>query len=325
MSSTDLADEQTKHNIEVLEKEALEHSILQKVTAPRAKITHKGYETIEDVTGTRTTDTAREEEEQRMAMEKRERERLARLRAVSQSGQEGSPITPVDPSLNQTSPTISTPSWGAPPPVPSEVAQSPVTVDQPAVAVRLAPRPLFVPTASDFTSGDQGLDLADLIHIDEDMPPQDVPPSSNPQERMSEQLTVNTSTDVQTPVITSGPSPFAQAKPVESPMQASFDLNALWTEPGRSEQANETLQVNVESPIERDVGSQEKPDERLGEAMDLGSDNGQDQDLDAMLDRAEQADKQSTSIDISVLPRVWEGQVSEKFVILSSTKLNAIF
>lgn len=171
MSSTDLADEQTKHNIEVLEKEALEHSILQKVTAPRAKITHKGYETIEDVTGTRTTDTAREEEEQRMAMEKRERERLARLRAVSQSGQEGSPITPVDPSLNQTSPTISTPSWGAPPPVPSEVAQSPVTVDQPAVAVRLAPRPLFVPTASDFTSGDQGLDLADLIHIDEDMPP----------------------------------------------------------------------------------------------------------------------------------------------------------
>ena len=49
MSSTDLADEHTKHEIEVAEKEALAHSILQKITAPLAKMTHKGYETIEDV------------------------------------------------------------------------------------------------------------------------------------------------------------------------------------------------------------------------------------------------------------------------------------
>ncbi|KIY51834.1 hypothetical protein FISHEDRAFT_29202, partial [Fistulina hepatica ATCC 64428] len=39
MSSTDLADEGTKQSIKMAEKEALEHSILQKTTAPHAKIT----------------------------------------------------------------------------------------------------------------------------------------------------------------------------------------------------------------------------------------------------------------------------------------------
>ncbi|KIK31933.1 hypothetical protein CY34DRAFT_102496, partial [Suillus luteus UH-Slu-Lm8-n1] len=39
MSSTDLANEETKQSIKILEKESLEHSILQKSTVPRAKIT----------------------------------------------------------------------------------------------------------------------------------------------------------------------------------------------------------------------------------------------------------------------------------------------
>jgi hypothetical protein len=48
MSSTDLADEETKQSIKIAEKEALEHSILQKTKAPRAKITHKGMVDIEE-------------------------------------------------------------------------------------------------------------------------------------------------------------------------------------------------------------------------------------------------------------------------------------
>ncbi|EGN96781.1 hypothetical protein SERLA73DRAFT_16037, partial [Serpula lacrymans var. lacrymans S7.3] len=39
MSSTDLANEETKESIKLMEKEALEHSILKKATVPRAKIT----------------------------------------------------------------------------------------------------------------------------------------------------------------------------------------------------------------------------------------------------------------------------------------------
>lgn len=310
MSSTDLADEQTKHNIEVFEKEALEHSILQKVTAPRAKITHKGFEEIE-VAGSRTTDAVRDEEEQRMATEKRERERLARVRATQHQGQEGSPTTPMGtsfgPNAVPASPATGTaPSWGAPPSVPIHASQN-ASEQNTTVPTRLPPRPLFVPSASDFSSVDQGLDLADLINIDEDMSPQDVPPSSNPQERMSEQLTASTNVGVASPVITSGPSPFAQAKPAESPMHTSFSLNNLWTEPEQTEPQKDTSEANIESSDARASPEEESREEGPGETIDLASDN--DQDLDAMLDRAEQADKRPGPVDINSLPKVWEGQV----------------
>lgn len=53
MSSTDLANEQTKQAIEHAMKESLEHSILEaRITAPRAKMTHKGMEMVEDLTFT---------------------------------------------------------------------------------------------------------------------------------------------------------------------------------------------------------------------------------------------------------------------------------
>ena len=51
MSSTDLADEKTKQEIEIFEKEALEHSTLTTITALRVKITHKIFKDIENVTG----------------------------------------------------------------------------------------------------------------------------------------------------------------------------------------------------------------------------------------------------------------------------------
>ncbi len=87
MSSTDLADEETKQHIKLAEKEALEHSILLKSTVPRAKITHKGLQDIEDVNGEVATSReielhkAREQEEE----ERRERERSARLRSHSET------------------------------------------------------------------------------------------------------------------------------------------------------------------------------------------------------------------------------------------------
>ena len=50
MPSIDLADK-TKQEIEIFEKEALEHSMLMTITAPHAKIIHKIFEDIENVTG----------------------------------------------------------------------------------------------------------------------------------------------------------------------------------------------------------------------------------------------------------------------------------
>lgn len=315
MSSTDLADERTKHEIKVAEKESLEHSILQRVTAPRAKITHKGFEEIEDQSGAkRAADTARDEEEQRMAMERRERERLARLRAAVQK--EGSPTTPVDPSLS--TPAIekgpNDQAWGAPPAVPSHALQDAPSQNTDATN-RPQSRPLFVPSASDFSTGDEGLDLADLIHIDEDVPPQDVPPSSNPQERMSEQLSAGVVASTASPVVTSpsGPSPFAPAKPAESPRRTSFDLNALWTQPGETGSSNEAEGTNTEAPGDpesfQDCPTEERREEAFGEVMDIEVD--EDQDLDAMLEKAEQqAEKHEMPIDLSILSKVWEGQVS---------------
>ena len=51
MPSIDLADKKTKQEIEIFEKEALEHSMLMTITAPHAKIIHKIFEDIENVTG----------------------------------------------------------------------------------------------------------------------------------------------------------------------------------------------------------------------------------------------------------------------------------
>ena len=74
MSSTDLASEEAKEIIRQAEQEALAHSILKKTLLPRAKITHKGLEDIEDV-----NDAARREERER---EQEEEERIERERQV---------------------------------------------------------------------------------------------------------------------------------------------------------------------------------------------------------------------------------------------------
>ena len=60
MSSTDLASEEEKQSIRKLEEAALAHSILKKSTVPRAKLTHKGLQDIEDVTGAAQREAERE-------------------------------------------------------------------------------------------------------------------------------------------------------------------------------------------------------------------------------------------------------------------------
>ena len=79
MSSTDLASEEEKQSIKKLEEEALAHSILKKSIVPRAKLTHKGLQDIEDVTGAgqREVEREREEEAERRRAERRAAERAA--------------------------------------------------------------------------------------------------------------------------------------------------------------------------------------------------------------------------------------------------------
>lgn len=90
MSSTDLADEETKQSIKQAEQEALAHSILKKQSLPRAKITHKGIENIEDLNGAAQRDLEREREEEEE--ERIERERQARLRLQAERARSASSL-----------------------------------------------------------------------------------------------------------------------------------------------------------------------------------------------------------------------------------------
>lgn len=326
MSSTDLADEQTKLHIEVAEKEALAHSILQKITAPRAKITHKGFEAIEDSSGasSRNPDAIRDEEEERMRRERREREKLARVRSVSQSQGQGSPTTPTDPNAPAMSPALpmspvvgQSESWGAPPPLPSHVSQQQVE-QQPLASPGIRPpsRPLFVPSASDFnTSMEGGLSLADLINIDDDMMPQEgpqTPQTSHAARAFSTAESGSTASPTPEVVTPSGPSPFAQSKPLESPRQSSFDLSNIWT----GEERMELTKEPASAPAVPDDNNNE------GEAMEIDSpeEEPDDTDFDAFLERDEKAGgKQDGPTapaqppgppDFNSLPAVWTGSVS---------------
>lgn len=326
MSSTDLADEQTKHDIEVAEKESLQHSILQKITAPRAKMTHKGYEAIEDFSGQRTADAAKEEEENQARMEKLEREKLSRLRTVSVSQQDGSGVTPVEHSPLSAgfpktgSPTVSNiphsqQSWGAPPPPPHATQIQGGSVPGPSpTSSRPAVRPLFVPSISnEYTSSDQGLSLADLIDIDGDMSTQEAP-QSTPQQRMSAQVNAEAGSS-SSPVITtpSGPSPFAPSKAAESPVQSSFDLSSFWSNgasPG-NEASNEAVdEIGDDKPTSGDAEGNHN------DAMETESgEEDEERALDAILQQSANAIEKAKAESlpaaktINSLPEVWSGQV----------------
>ncbi|KDQ61735.1 hypothetical protein JAAARDRAFT_520263 [Jaapia argillacea MUCL 33604] len=310
MSSTDLANEDMKQSIKIAEQEALAHSILQKTTAPRAKITHKGLQDIEDLNGETSGQRDRELQREQDEEEKRERERMARIKAAQAHGSvpPESPVTP------------QTPSWGGPPPLPLYAVQgnmSPTLGGPSSFPMRPPPHPLFVSSASDLQMPvENELNLADLINIDDDPLPQDEATVSEPAPTPFQEIpplvssanTPPTGPPALTPISTTGPSPFAASVPkppdITTPTQTSFDLHSLWAsskaEPTTKETSPPILPVDPpKDPVDLD----------FGQAAD-------DQDFDMFLDEKEE-DKQDVAAapplqpaSFSDLPPVWSGTVT---------------
>jgi hypothetical protein len=298
MSSTDLANEETKQSIKAAEKEALEHSILQKTKAPRAKITHKGLQDIEDVNMEAGSSRDMEDEEE----EKRERERKERLRATQAQAQQRrasinqSSVPPDSPIVPQT------PTWGAPPTLP-------VNAGDPSEKTHGGP--IFVHTSAFSPPVEPELKLADLINIDEELSPQEIsdpaPLPASPA-RPFDGSASQTSPVVKSmsPVATTGISPFAAAssKPELGARPTSFDLNSLWTAPKANTTAHSTSpQPTAEGPKDTIMDN---------EVHDQEAD---DQDFDMFLD--EKDDKnggtnnsmESQQAAFENLPQVWSGKV----------------
>jgi hypothetical protein len=329
MSSTDLADEETKQSIKIAEKEALEHSILQKTQAPRAKITHKGMVDIEedvnnDAPSMRERERERELEEE-AEEERRERERTARLKAAqaqqrraSQSQGSIPPESPVNPHHSE--------SWGGPPALPVHSMQrtSETTASlSPTIGSAGSPITTTFPEPSlDFnTVSEPQLDLADLINIDDEPVSQDgaVPNElssrtiiSPPPERPAQSVpatSLPSSSSVTSPI---GISPFAAStSKSETPTRSSFDLNALWTAPAPKADAPASATFST-APFQEEGKSSILDPDILGQGAD-------DQDFDMFLEKDQDEQNISTSADVSLgtqqatldsLPRVWAGKVS---------------
>lgn len=261
MSSTELASQEQQQSIKQAEQEALAHSILIKSTVPRAKITHKGLQDIEDVNEDSTVAKQRRDRELEMAEEERERERLARLRAVQPHSNPPSASVPPDS-----------------PAVPSSSASAPWNTTTPALTQGQGQGQGTEIASAHLGAGagagavDSELNLGDFIHMD-DEPPEATPltittPSTittatvaaPPVTSVSEPLSAATLTPI------TGISPFAPSKP-DMPPRASFDLNALWSAPAPP--------ALMQSPEEQGEKEKEKEkeevegDEGEGEAMEM--------------------------------------------------------
>ncbi|KAI0741581.1 hypothetical protein C8Q80DRAFT_143618 [Daedaleopsis nitida] len=297
MSSTDLASEEEKQSIKKLEEEALAHSILKKATVPRAKITHKGLQDIEDVTGAGQREAEREREED----ERIERERLARLRLQALRAQSQGSAPPESPVV--ATPTSAT--WGAPPPVPLHAAPSADHGSQTAgVPLGRPPtHPPFVPSASDFTgASDNELNLADLINIDEEasgevaMTPVDTMPTpfgENPPLLSAPNLTERASQPTPSPLTpthtaAAGISPFAaKSSQLDASTHSSFDLNALWT-PGPADAPDQGETEPQEST--------ESTGEDQAMEVDMPGDEAEDRDFDMFLNNNEQEEPKEEQV-----------------------------
>ena len=246
MSSTELASQEQQESIKLAEQEALEHSILVKATVPRAKITHKGLQDIEDVNEDSLVAKQRERE-QEMAEQERERERLARLRTVQpQSHMHSNPPSasapPESPVVPSSASGAAPASWGAPPPVPTTQA------------------PDLAPTM------DTELNLGDFIHMDDEPSEPASAPIASP---VAPNLPASSGESPGTgqgqgqqgvSTAITGISPFAPSKP-DMPPRASFDLNALWSAPPPPAPPNEDGDAPREGTDANDGG----------DAMDLGT------------------------------------------------------
>ena len=320
MSSTDLADEETKQSIKIAEKEALEHSILQKSTAPRAKITHKGLQDIEDVNGEvpNAREVERQKEQEQEEEERRERERTARLRAVQRQRTASVSVPPESPTVMQ-SPSEH---WGAPPPVPlhamspsdevisSATSRAPLFTNASPSSATAAEPPSFV---------EPELNLADLINIDDDQEAAPGVTSSSPPNQPAILKTaelISSPTDASSiPVqsMSTGISPFAAR-----PRAPSFDLNAVWNVPRNESSTTPKEALPPPTTASTDVQSLDGDDK--DDNMDLESQEANDQDFDMFLDEKVPETPVTHQVvvpqNITALPQVWSGKVSFYYYIL---------
>lgn len=304
MSSTDLANEELKQSIKIAEQEALEHSILKKTTAPRAKITHKGLEDIEDVNGNAQDRERRQEDEERM-----ERERLARLRTVQPRQRTMSiSVPPESPVIHQGGD-----SWGAPPPVPPH-AYSPIDgVHGIPVGDFNPQRPSLLD--SDMTMQEPELNLADLINIDDEPRSEDAPdlPESSP--TLAQPLgggdEAGVSASLPQPQASPTPlSPFANVpqQTTQTPtdvLDTSFNLNSLWSVPARDAAISPVEQNSTTPSSQGDAG-----DVAMGALDPLGGSSANDGDFDMFLEEKEPLTPEASTKLFEGLPAVWNGKIS---------------
>ncbi|KAF8265067.1 transcription factor S-II, central domain-containing protein [Lactarius quietus] len=342
MSSTELASQEQQLSIKQAEQEALAHSILIKSTVPRAKITHKGLQDIEDVNEDSAVAKQRRERELEIAEEERERERLARLRAVqTHSNPPSASVPPDSPAV----PSSASAPWNT---------ATPTLTQGQGQGTELA--------SAHTGAVDSELNLGDFIHMD-DEPPETSPltiatPSTTTTAAPAAPSATSTSEPLSATVLTpiTGISPFAPSKP-DMPPRASFDLNALWSAPPppppapvpssneqdgeKKEKEKEKEEVNGDDkegePMEMDLGT--PPDEPAASASASASvavasveperevehegESGDD-DLDFAMFLEEERDGKGKSAmggrpEASVpdpqaifdgLPRVWNGVIS---------------
>ncbi|KAJ6518807.1 hypothetical protein C8R45DRAFT_5653 [Mycena sanguinolenta] len=314
MSSTDLANEQAKQAIRIAEKEALEHSILEKTVIPRAKLTHKGLEDIEGLDANESNNSASQREREREEDQRRDRERAARVRqrTTSMSVPPDSPITPATPM------SVGGPSWGSLARVPIHVPTTPLTEEMPSAVFGGEPM-----------SAEPEMNLADLINIDDEPPAaQDGAVSAPPAPAPAPTLNLAPSSPipgfgrslspepaaVSSPTVPTGISPFA-SKP-EASRTSSFDLNALWATPKKEEESKETSDAPG-SPIVTTASPppvpMEESQERKDEMMDL--EETDDQDFDMFLeekdnDNATPPNPEALQAAFSDLAQVWSGKIN---------------
>lgn len=329
MSSTDLADEETKQSIKLAEKEALEHSILQKQIAPRAKITHKGLQDIEDIRGeiASAQEYELQKEREREEEERRERERLARLRTsttqVNRQRTASISLPPESPTVPPSSAgSLDGPQeqWGGPPPIPLHVM---VNVPMEEMAQGHRP-PLFIQSSSDYVpSVEPELNLDDLINIDEDQESaQAMTGDADPAAGLisAQPNVVSSPTEMtfeKSPA--TGISPFAQRQ--DRTRAPSFDLSALWTEsikevPAGDEEPKITATEDEAGKARVDTAPDQEPRDD-SDNMELESVEANDQDFDMFL-----ADEPATEVElpstvpsvppsVEGLPQVWTGKVRQ--------------
>ncbi|KAJ4469523.1 transcription factor S-II, central domain-containing protein [Lentinula aciculospora] len=292
MSSTDLANEELKQSIKSAEQESLKQSILTKSNAPRTKITHKGLEDIEDISG---RDSNRERERQLEEEERMEKERLARLRPVEPRQRTMSVSNPPE------SPAaLSSEGWGAPPAVPTHVPNP-------------TRPPLFLHASSDLattTGSELELNLADLINIDDEpgsnqvvVSPKDVQEGSE----VDAPAVLRSPTGISPFAIQPAPTPFtSQSAPSPSAQPptsraSGFDLNSLWS------RSNST---SVPSPSAADTIPEAEPEDQKDVVMDSEPVAANDQDFDMLLEEKEPEKPEIDQATFDALPQIWFGKIN---------------